>query len=407
MQIDLQTLWYLTVGTLLVSASLILWERQAHPGRARVLGVLAAALFTFVLGCILAMNLSHFPVALGMGAINILMLLGYLLVLNAVAGLDGHRYFWSSVVALSFLAIAWAIAGTHFPAAFWNHVSSIPIALTCGVTAWMLLRSRTVQRLRSRPIAVSISAFHALFYLGRAFIAPVLLQQYGQDIISIVGKVTMYEAVLYSVAMPMSFLMIIREEEKLHLLRMSQTDQLTGLANRHAFFEQASRILRERHGDPVSLLAFDLDHFKAINDRHGHSTGDKVLQLFAETAREEAGPDALIVRLGGEEFAALLPRCDHSQAFSRGSSIATRFAKAAAQAEGLKIRATVSIGLAAPDCNDLAEMLASADGALYRAKALGRNRVEAAEQSELLKHPQADPLHRRLRLVSTGRPNSM
>ncbi len=401
MQIDLQTLWYLTIGTLLVSASLLLWERHAHPGRARVLGVLAAALFSFVFGCILAMNRSHFPVALGMGAINILMMLGYLLVLNAVAGLDGHRYFWSSVVALSFLAIAWAIAGTHFPAAFWNHVSSIPIALTCGVTAWMLLRSRTVLRLRSRPIAVSISAFHALFYLGRAFIAPVLLQRYGQDIISIIGKVTMYEAVLYSVAMPMSFLMIIREEEKLHLLRMSQTDQLTGLANRHAFFEQASRSLRERHGDPISLLAFDLDHFKAINDRHGHPAGDKVLQLFAKIACEEAGPDALIVRLGGEEFAALLPRCDHSQAFSRGSAIASRFAIAAARAEGLKIRATVSIGLAAPDCYDLAGMLASADSALYRAKALGRNRVEAARPDELLRHPSADPLHNQLRVVAT------
>ncbi|MBP2551868.1 diguanylate cyclase (GGDEF)-like protein [Neorhizobium galegae] len=401
MQIDLPTLWYLTVGTLLVSASLLLWERQAHPGRARVLGVLAAALLAFVLGCILAMNRSHFPVALGMAVINILMMLGYLLVLNAVANLDGQRYFWSSVAALTFLAIAWAIAGTHFPAAFWNHVSSIPIALTCGLTAWLLLRGRTFQRLRSRPIAVSISAVHAVFYLGRAFITPVLLQQYGQDIISIVGKATMYEAVLYSVAMPMSFLMIIREEEKLHLLRMSQTDQLTGLANRHAFFEQASRILRERHGDPVSLLAFDLDHFKAINDRHGHLTGDKVLQLFAETARKEAGPDALIVRLGGEEFAALLPRCDHSQAFSRGSAIASRFAKAAAGAEGLKTQATVSIGLAASDCHDLAGMLASADRALYHAKTLGRNRVEIALPNELL-HPSTDSLHHQLRVVPVG-----
>ncbi|GGG17291.1 GGDEF domain-containing protein [Rhizobium wenxiniae] len=347
------------------------------------------------------MNRSHFPVALGMGATNILMMFGYLLVLNASAALDGHRYFWSSVAALSFLAIVWAIAGTHFPAAFWNHVSSIPIALTCGLTAWILLRSPTIQQLRSRPIAVSISAVHTVFYLGRAFIAPVLVQQYGQDIISIVGKATMYEAVLYSVAMPMSFLMIIREEEKLQLLRMSQTDQLTGLANRHAFFEQADRILRERHGDPVSLLAFDLDHFKAINDRHGHPTGDKVLQLFAETAREEAGPDALIARLGGEEFAALLPRCDHSQALSRGSAIASRFAKAAARAEGLKTRATVSIGLAAPDCHDLAGMLASADGALYRAKALGRNRVETTGPNELLLQPQADPLHRQLRVVAT------
>ncbi len=244
MQIDLQTLWYLTVGTLLVSASLLLWERQAHPGRASVLGVLAAALFAFALGCMLAMNRSHFPVALGMGAINILMMLGYLMVLNAVAGLDGRRYLRSSVMALSVLTIVWAIAGTHFPAAFWNHVSSVPIALTSGLTAWMLLRSRTAQRLRSRPIAISILAVHAVFYFSRAFIAPVLLEWYGQDIIINIGKVTMYEAVLYSVAMPMSFLMMIREEEKLHLLHLSQTDQLTGLANRHAFFEQASRMLR-------------------------------------------------------------------------------------------------------------------------------------------------------------------
>ncbi|WP_236760302.1 GGDEF domain-containing protein [Rhizobium rhizogenes] len=345
------------------------------------------------------MNRSHFPVVLGMAAINILMMSGYLLVLNAVAGLDGQRHFCSSVAALSFLAIAWAIAGTHFPGAFWNHVSSIPIALTCGLTAWMLLRSRTVQRLRSRPVAVTISAFHALFYFARAFIAPVLIERYGQDMISIIGKATMYEAVLYSVAMPMSFLMIIREEEKLNLLRMSQTDQLTGLANRHAFFEQASRMLRERQGDPVSLLAFDLDHFKAINDRHGHPTGDKVLQLFADTASKEAGPGALLVRLGGEEFAALLPLCDHSQALSRGQAIARRFAEEAARAEGLKTRATVSIGLAAPDCNDLSGMLASADSALYRAKALGRNRVETANPNELLLHPSADPSPHQLRAV--------
>ncbi len=384
MQIDLQTLWYLTVGTLLVSASLLLWERQAHPGRARVLGILAAGLFAFVLGCVLAMNRSHFPVALGMGATNVLMVLGYVLVLNAIAGLDGRRYVWSSAGALVILALAWAIAGTHFPAAFWNHVSSLPIALTCGLTAWILLRSRAVQGLRSRPIAVAIPAVHAVFYLGRAFIAPILVQRFGPEILSTIGKATMYEAVLYSVAMPMSFLMIVREEEKQHLLRRSHTDQLTGLANRHAFFEQAALILRARQDYPVSLLAFDLDHFKAINDRHGHPVGDRILKLFAETAREEAGPDALLVRLGGEEFAALLPRCDHHQAFSRGSVIASRFAQAAAWAEGVKTQATVSIGLAAPDCHDLAGMLASADSALYRAKALGRNRVETAVPNELL-----------------------
>lgn len=383
MQIDLQTLWYLTVGTLLVSASLLLWERQAHPGRAGVLAVLAAGLFTFVLGCVVAMNRSHFPVALGMGATNILMMSGYLQVLNAVSGLDGRLRVGWSAGALVVLALVWAVVGTHFPSAFWNHVSALPIALTCGLTAWTLLRSRTVRGLRSRPIAVSVSAFHALFYLGRAFVAPVLVQRYGPDMLSAIAQATMYEAVLYSVAMPMSFLALIREEEKQHLLRMSHTDQLTGLANRHAFFEQGARMLKERRGtDPISLLAFDLDHFKAINDRYGHPVGDKILKLFADTARETAGPHALLVRLGGEEFAALLPGCDGHQARRHGSAIASRFAGAA---DGLGIQATVSIGLAAPDragCG-LAEMLSSADGALYRAKMLGRNRIETAGPDEM------------------------
>ncbi len=383
MQIDLQTLWYLTVGTLLVSASLLLWERQAHPGRADVVAVLASGLFAFVLGCAVAMNRSHVPVALGMGATNILMMSGYLLVLNAVSGLDGRLRAGWSAAALVVLALVWAVVGTHFPSAFWNHVSALPIALTCGLTAWTLLRSRTVRRLRSRPIAVSVSAFHAVFYLGRAFVAPVLVQRYGPDMLSAIAQATMYEAVLYSVAMPMSFLALIREEEKQHLLRMSHTDQLTGLANRHAFFEQGARMLKERRGtDPIALLAFDLDHFKAINDRYGHPVGDKILKLFADTARETAGPEALLVRLGGEEFAALLPGCDDSQARRCGSAIASRFAGAA---DGLGIQATVSIGLAAPDpagC-DLAEMLARADGALYRAKMRGRNRIETAGADEM------------------------
>jgi diguanylate cyclase (GGDEF)-like protein len=384
MQIDLHTLWYLTVGTLLVSASLILWERQAHPDRAGVLAVLTAGLFAFVLGCVVAMNRNHFPVALGMGATNILMMSGYLLVLNAAAGLDGKRHARWSLCALGVLTFVWVVVGARHPEALWNHVSALPIALACGLTAWTLLRSRTVEGLRSRPVAVSILAVHALFYFGRAFIAPVLVQRYGPDVLPVVAKTTMYEAVLFSVAMPMSFLALVREEEKQHLLRISHTDQLTGLANRHAFFEKGGRILAmQRRDDPIALLAFDLDHFKEINDRYGHPVGDKVLKLFADTARETAGPNALLVRLGGEEFAALLPGCDRHQARSLGSVISRKFAASAAQAEGFGIEATVSVGLAAPDLRDLTAMLASADSALYRAKTLGRNRLEAASPNEL------------------------
>ncbi|WP_408903493.1 GGDEF domain-containing protein [Methylobacterium radiotolerans] len=380
MQIDLQTLWPLTVGTLLVSAVLLLWERQAHPSRAGVLGILVGGLVAFVAGCLVAMNRSHLPVALGMGATNVLMMTGYLMVLNAAAGLDGKRHARWSACALGTLAVVWAVVGSSFPAALWNHVSALPIALACALTAWTLLRSRTVQGLRSRPVAASVLAAHALFYLGRAFVVPVLVQRYGPDLLSVVAKATMFEAVLFAVAMPMSFLALIREEDRRHLLRMSHTDQLTGLANRHAFFEQGERILATRCGpDPVALLAFDLDHFKAINDRHGHAAGDEVLKLFARIARDTAGPDAILVRLGGEEFAALLPGLDDRGARRIGLTIARRFAAAAASADGPGIHATVSIGMAAPEeSGDLPAMLASADQALYRAKAAGRNRLESA-----------------------------
>ncbi len=380
MQIDLETLWYLTVGTLLVSAALLLWERQAHPGRAGVLGILIGGLVAFVAGCLVAMNRGHFPVALGMGATNVLMMSGYLLALNAAAGLDGKRHARWSLGALGVLTAVWVVVGARFPAALWNHVSALPIAAACGLTAWTLLRSRTARGLRSRPLAVSVFAVHALFYLGRAFVAPVLVQRYGPDVLPVVAKTTMFEAVLFAVAMPMSFLALVREEDRRYLLRMSHTDQLTGLANRHAFFEQGARILAmRRRDDPIALLAFDLDHFKAINDRHGHAVGDEVLMLFARTARENAGPDAILVRLGGEEFAALLPGLDDRRARRIGMAIARRFAAAAASADGLGIQATVSIGMAGPEeGGDLPRMLASADRALYQAKALGRNRLEAA-----------------------------
>lgn len=381
MQIDLATLWYLTIGTLLVSAALTLWERQAHPRRSRELGVWAGACAVFALGCVVAMNRHRFPGAGGGALTNLLMVLGYLMVRHGVVSLDGPARFRGSAAALVVLALAWAVAGVHFEAAFWNHVSALPIALACGLTAWALLRSRTVRGLRSRPVAVAVSAGHGVFYVLRGLVAPVLVERYGPSLLPVLAKVTMYEAVLYSVAMPMAFLALVREEAQAQLLAASRTDFLTGLANRQGFFEQGARMLAERAAErPAALLAFDLDHFKSINDHHGHAAGDAVLALFARVARDAAGPEALVVRLGGEEFAALLPGRGAPAARQVGEEIARRFAEAAAHRDGPGIRATVSVGLAeaGPGRGDLPALLSAADRALYRAKAAGRNRVEVA-----------------------------
>ena len=185
----------------------------------------------------------------------------------------------------------------------------------------------------------------------------------------------------------MTLLRLTREEVHGELLKESRTDYLTRLGNRKLFFEEGERVIEESalHRRHVTLLAFDLDHFKRINDRYGHKTGDEVLKSFAETARFVSGPDAILARIGGEEFAALLPGYDRHRAKELGETIASRFAALSHSAEGDQIRATVSIGLAESDSEtaSLTDLLSTADRALYRAKSLGGNRLEQTPTGSL------------------------
>ncbi len=382
MQIDLHTLYFLLVGTLVVAAAMLQWERMAQPFRAQELGLWAVGAVVFAGSCIVAMNRSSLPGITGLAAANVFFVTGYLIWLHGMRLLDGPAggLHWYAAL-LAGLALLWAVAGVHFPQAFWNHVAALPIAAICGLTAFKACRSRTLRPLRSRPVAVTIPAGHALFYCGRAFVVPPLAAAYGPEILATVAKLTMYEAVLFSVAMPMTFVSLVREEAQERLRTAARTDYLTGLSNRHGFFEQGEFMLAARGTEgPVSLLAFDLDHFKAINDRHGHAAGDAVIRHFAtvvrELMRDVEAPDPIVARLGGEEFAALLPGRGLAEARTIGEAVAARFAEASTEG----IRATVSIGLAEghQGQGDLGQLLASADRALYRAKALGRNRVEVA-----------------------------
>jgi len=380
---DLATLWYLTLGTLLVAAAMTLWERQAQTQRSRELGLWAAAYGVFAAGCILAMNRGMFPGVAGPALTNVVMLLGYMLVLQGTLLLDDKKLPAALVAGgLAAIGAAWFVAGTGLGNAFWNYVSAFPIAVVSGLTAVALFRSRTAKGLRSRPVAIAVFACHGLFNLARTFVAPVIASYLGDGVPLIVAKMTMYEAVLFSVAMPMSLLALVREEDRARLLASARTDFLTGLNNRQGFFELGPERLRsaDRSGSHA-LLAFDLDHFKAINDTYGHDAGDQVLTLFARVAGEAAGPAAMTARLGGEEFAILLPATGAEAARKIGEDIARRFAEAAARSDGLAIAATVSIGLAEAGAreSDLNGLLAAADRALYRAKLLGRNRIEIAE----------------------------
>ena len=380
MHVDLITLYLLAIGTLLASAGMTLWECRIHPKRRRELRTLAAGYGVLAIGCAAATLRHALPGVTGSALSNLVIVTGYLLILRGVATLNGRRYGRLSLGVLVVLALTWALAGVSREGVMWAYVSAIPIAVACGATAFELLRSDGMKRLQSRHIAAAVSGGHAIFYAFRAFVLPWLVSTGGIEWLTVLGKITMYEGVLYSVVLPMTLLRLVREDTHGQLLQDAQTDYLTALGNRRWFFEEGARIIRERAPTRrIALLAFDLDRFKSINDRYGHETGDAVLKSFADVARNALGREAILARIGGEEFAALLPGLDIVASRAVGEAIARRFADTVLHStDGAGIRATVSIGLAqlGSDASTLNDLLSAADQALYRAKSLGGNRLE-------------------------------
>jgi len=165
------------------------------------------------------------------------------------------------------------------------------------------------------------------------------------------------------------------------LLHMLRKDYLTGAWNRAHFFEagEAECIRAERYGQPLAMIAIDIDHFKKVNDTYGHAVGDDVLMAFSQICTNLLRPNDMIARVGGEEFAILLPSTDAEGAANIAKRIRSALAAMRLHAGDHTITVTASFGCMQmhPQASSLAEMLAVADTLLYKAKHAGRNRVEA------------------------------
>lgn len=189
-----------------------------------------------------------------------------------------------------------------------------------------------------------------------------------------------FGTLVFTVVLAFLLLNMTKERTELHHKIASLVDPLTGVANRRAFIDGANRQLARQGfaGAALAILLFDLDHFKRINDRLGHATGDNVLQQFATVATETLGADALFGRIGGEEFAAMVPVGDVGEAVAIAERLRRRFAAAAVlHAVGdLTPSCSVGVTLAVDADAPVTDLLAAADQALYLAKANGRNRVE-------------------------------
>jgi diguanylate cyclase (GGDEF)-like protein len=284
-------------------------------------------------------------------------------------------------IAMLFGAIFWLIAG--FVPAFSLSAASRIVVSSLIVAGYTFLTATELRRERRKSLVRRWPALFVPMLHGAIFLFPVALATLspGGDGIHNVARgwiaVFAIEIVLYVVGTAFVVL-ILAKDRAVHLYKTAATtDPLTGLLNRRGFFEAVDVVLGRNRNRvaPVSVLGFDLDHFKSINDRFGHAVGDEVLQLFAKVVRETMRTDDVIGRLGGEEFVAL------ADAAGVAERVRTAFAAAGIVRSGQHIATTVSVGLACgPSSAAIDALLARADAALYRAKAQGRNRVAVADE---------------------------
>lgn len=171
------------------------------------------------------------------------------------------------------------------------------------------------------------------------------------------------------------------EEAEAQLREQALTDGLTGLLNRHGWDERAPALYDQarRHANPLALIMLDLDHFKRINDTLGHEAGDQVLKMLGEVLRKNRRSSDLAARLGGEEFALLLPQTDQAAALLFEQRLRQALRDASRDQPQLAVNYSAGLSLLGPADDTLAGFMARADAALYRAKHQGRGCLVLAD----------------------------
>ena len=243
------------------------------------------------------------------------------------------------------------------------------------------------ERLAARWPLIGLSGLHAAALLVGTY--STFSGSTGQDILpsitSLFGFIY-FESIIFALGTSVFVLALVKERNEAVSITAGRTDALTGIANRASFLESAGRVLERCRLDsaPVSVMMFDLDRFKAVNDGHGHAVGDAVIRKFCEIVTAALRPNDVFGRMGGEEFAVVLPGSGIESAYVRAERMRASFAASCDFALNRRIDATVSCGLSVSLHSEqtLTALLEDADTALYRAKTEGRNRVKRADQSK-------------------------
>ncbi len=253
-----------------------------------------------------------------------------------------------------------------------------PYIAAQSLISWVILRSQSRQPLDL--LLAALSGLTALTYLAKPAIAMIVGSAAGPQSY----MTTTYAAISQSIGsvtlitLALVLLLVMMRDTTAEMIARSETDPLSGVLNRRGFEAQAVRLLASARqtNQHVAIVTADLDHFKSINDEFGHAAGDGVIAHFGRLLRELANEHAIIARLGGEEFAVLLPGANVVQGRRYAEAVRATLAAAPLDVLAGKRVVTASFGVAqkAPE-DSFFELLRRSDVALYKAKRGGRNKV--------------------------------
>jgi diguanylate cyclase (GGDEF)-like protein len=382
MSLDTSTLYLVaTMVAALLGSMLVFFGKQENIpalnwwGTAYLLGAASVALWT------LASPLLGDTVSLALNAV------GFItcgMVWNAARVFHGRKPNLPGLVLGALVWIAAAMTLGPESSATRMTIGAGIIAVYAALTATELWfeRRRTLQK---RWPAVAVPVLHGFVLMLPILLGDLLHPHHDAFGNSIWVKMFAVELFLYAVGTVFVIFMLVSERAVTVHKTAASVDPLTGMFNRRGFAEACSRVIEREAvaGRPVTALIFDIDHFKSINDRFGHPAGDEILKLFSAVVINNVRLSDLSGRIGGEEFAALLP-CPLDEGVVVAERVREAFEASGIVCEDGPVDTTVSIGVAGgPAGTELEVLLAAADTALYQAKRSGRNRVEAAVELPL------------------------
>lgn len=365
------------IGLLFAAAFFLLWLNRHERYVAYAAGAYTASAIAFLIqdvGPVLPMELQRLPA-------NLCFLATGVLFAAAIIKRYGLPIPWRAMAvttAVSITIFIWFLLGQPSIAA-----RILSISIGAGIIAAMVVRALW-------PIEKPYLIDRVLFWVAtlaalNLIIRPAVLLSLGGGFDNYVGfqqsvywTTVQFSQAMVSIVAAISLMVAVAIDQITELRRQVDDDNLSGLLNRRGFEAKAGAALRRciEQDRPVALMIADLDHFKLINDNHGHAVGDAIIAAFGAHVRRIGPAEMVAGRIGGEEFALLVPGAGIEAARQLAEAVRTGLQAACADHIPAKLCPTTSIGIAigAPG-TALSALMADADQALYQAKRTGRNRV--------------------------------